>query len=153
MRQNEKLIMVVEDDPDDRLMIQEAIQDVQIKAQIKFAENGVELLNYLNQCSSHTKGEEGPVPDLILLDLNMPKMSGLEVLDKIKASPSFRSIPVVVLTTSKDDLDIVSTYEKGGNSFISKPLTFAELVDVVKDFERYWLACVQLPNKRMMNER
>ena len=139
------IILVAEDDADDRLLAQDALKDSEVPAELRFAENGEELLDYLFQRGKFGGGAPAPRPRLILLDLNMPRMGGREVLRAIKGTPSLRCIPVVVLTTSKADTDIESIYELGANSFITKPVRFDALVHVMKTLGRYWFETVELP--------
>ena len=137
------VILMADDDPDDRLLAQDALAECHLQAEIQFVENGEELLDYL-----HRRGNYGPAlprPGLVLLDLNMPRKDGREALREIKSDPELRRIPVVVLTTSKADTDISNIYSLGANSFISKPVTFDALVNVMKAVGQYWLQTVVLP--------
>jgi CheY-like chemotaxis protein len=108
-------------------------------------EDGEELMNYLHHSGKYTKSGDSPLPGIILLDLNMPKKDGREALKEIKADPKLRRIPVVVLTTSKAEEDIIRTYDLGINSFIVKPVTFDSLVHIVKTLGTYWFEIVELP--------
>jgi two-component system, response regulator len=137
-------ILMADDDPDDRLMAKEAFEENKLANNIFFVENGEELLEYLNNKGKY-EGANNPLPGLILLDLNMPKKDGREALREIKSDPKLRRIPVVVLTTSKAEEDILRSYDLGVNSFISKPVTFDELVRVIRDLGNYWLGIVELP--------
>jgi CheY-like chemotaxis protein len=139
-------ILICDDDEDDRLLTREAIEAAHITNRVNFVEDGEQLMDYLNQRGEYA-GETGkaPRPGLILLDLNMPKMDGREALKRIKEDPRFREIPVVVLTTSRLDHDVVQSYKLGVNSFITKPVTFAGLVTAMNVFGRYWLEIVELP--------
>jgi CheY-like chemotaxis protein len=110
----------------------------------------VDLMDYLHRRGRHADPNDSPRPGLILLDLNMPRMDGREALQAIKQDDDLRSIPVVVLTTSKAEEDIVRTYNLGVNSFITKPVTFLGLVEVMKVFSRYWLEIVDLPSDRAL---
>ncbi|MEO1331383.1 MAG: response regulator [Pseudomonadota bacterium] len=140
-------ILIADDDADDRMMIEEAFEENRLTNPIAFVENGEEVLAYLKREGDfeHLKGE--PYPGLILLDLNMPKMDGRTALAKIKEDPELCRIPVVVLTTSKAEEDIVRTYGLGVSSFVTKPVTFDGLVDVVKTIGRYWVEIVSLPTE------
>jgi len=138
-------IVVAEDDPDDRLLIEDAFKENCIPTQIQFVSDGEELLAYLRREGEWQSLRGQPYPSLILLDLNMPRMDGREALRHIKSDENLRTIPVVVLTTSRAEEDIVRTYCSGVNSFISKPVTFEGLVELVKTLVRYWLNTVQLP--------
>jgi two-component system, response regulator len=137
-------ILMADDDSDDRLMAKEAFEENKLANNIFFVENGEELLEYLNNKGKY-EGANNPLPGLILLDLNMPKKDGREALKEIKSDPKLRRIPVVVLTTSKAEEDILRSYDLGVNSFISKPVTFDELVRVIRDLGNYWLGIVELP--------
>ena len=141
-------LLMADDDPDDRLMAREALDESGLVKTLHFVENGVELLDYLNRTGSfdHLVGQ--PMPGLILLDLNMPKMSGMEALKKIKEDPKLRLIPIVVLTTSKAEADVYRSYELGVNSFITKPVSFERLVTTLRTLTTYWLDIVELPVDR-----
>ncbi len=136
-------ILLAEDDPDDRLLLQEALQEGRLANELTCVEDGEELLDYLHQRGKWAGG--APRPGLILLDLNMPKLDGREALRAIKADPSLRQIPVVVLTTSKAEEDVLRSYDLGANSFITKPVTFQSMVDLMRVLGRYWLEIVELP--------
>ena len=139
-------ILICDDDEDDRLLTQQALEDAHISNALRFVEDGEQCLDYLNQRGQYS-GELGlaPRPGLILLDLNMPKMDGRDVLKKIKADENLRDIPVVVLSTSSLDEDIARSYQMGVNSFITKPVTFAELVRAIEVIGSYWFKIVELP--------
>ena len=138
-------ILMAEDDPDDRMLTKEAFEENLIQNRIDFVEDGEELLQFLRK---EGKFADMPTPGLILLDLNMPKKDGREALKEIKSDPVFRRIPIIVLTTSKAEEDIVKTYDLGVNSFISKPVTFDDLVRVTKEIGRYWFELVELPKDK-----
>jgi len=138
------LILMADDDPDDRLLAQDALAECQLQSEIQFVENGEELLDYLRHRGKYAHGG-APRPSLILLDLNMPRKDGREALREIKTDPELRRIPVIVLTTSKAETDISKIYELGANSFISKPVAFDALVNVMKALGQYWLRTVELP--------
>ena len=142
------VILMADDDADDRLLAKDALAECQMAGDLHFVENGEELLDYLHRRGKYTALAESPRPGLILLDLNMPKKDGREALREIKADPALRKIPVVVLTTSKADTDIGRIYELGANSFISKPVSFESLVDVMKTIGRYWFEIVELPARK-----
>jgi CheY-like chemotaxis protein len=139
-------ILICDDDEDDRMLTQQALQDAHIANDLRFVEDGEQLLDYLNQ-RGHFAGETGkaPRPGLILLDLNMPRMDGREALQRIKGDSTLLDIPVVILTTSSLDADIIQSYQLGVNSFITKPVTFSGLVDAMNVLGRYWLEIVELP--------
>lgn len=139
-------ILVCDDDEDDRMLTQQALEDAHISNTIRFVEDGEQLLDYLFQRGAFG-GEAGlaPRPGLILLDLNMPKLDGREALKAIKEDPALRDIPVVVLTTSRLDEDVAKSYKLGVNSFITKPVTFSGLVEAMNVLGKYWLEIVELP--------
>lgn len=148
-RKNTVTILMAEDDLDDRLLTEEALVESHLVNPIQFVGNGEELLDYLNRRGVYRNGRRFPRPGIILLDLNMPKKDGREALQEIKADPKLRQIPVVVLTTSTAEEDILRTYDLGANSFISKPVTFEGLVEVMKALGHYWLETVELPPERV----
>jgi two-component system, response regulator len=139
-------ILICDDDEDDRTLTQQALEDAHVSNSIRFVEDGEQLLDYLYQRGKFA-GEMGlaPRPGLILLDLNMPKMDGREALKAIKEDPSLHDIPIVVLSTSRLDEDIIRSYQLGVNSFITKPVTFSGLVEAMNVLGRYWLEIVELP--------
>lgn len=144
---NDKIaILMAEDDPDDRLMTQEALEESHLKNKLYMVNDGEELLDFLNRRGRYTDPESSPKPGIILLDLNMPKKDGRQALAEIKANPDLRKIPVIILTTSKAEEDILNTYDLGANSFITKPVTFEGLVDVIKKLGQYWFEIVKLPD-------
>lgn len=139
-------ILVCDDDEDDRTLTQHALEDAHVSNTVRFVEDGEQLLDYLYQRGAYA-GETGkaPRPGLILLDLNMPRMDGREALKQIKGDPTLNDIPIVVLSTSSFDQDIIRSYQLGVNSFITKPVTFSGLVDAMNVLGRYWLEIVELP--------
>jgi len=141
------LILLADDDSDDRLLIRDALEESQWGGELRCVENGEELLDYLLGRGTY-KGANLPRPGLILLDLNMPRKDGRQALHEIKTDPALRRIPVVVLSTSKADADIETSYNLGANSFIPKPVRFAELVDVIRQLGQYWFRTVQLPARK-----
>jgi CheY-like chemotaxis protein len=142
-------ILICDDDEDDRLLTRQALQEAHISNHLIMVEDGAQLLDYLYRRGAYA-GETGkaPRPGLILLDLNMPKMDGREALAIIKGDKTLRDIPVVVLSTSGLDADIVRSYQLGVNSFIAKPVTFSGLVEAMNVLGRYWLEIVELPPGR-----
>ena len=136
---------MADDDPDDRLLIKEAFQESLITNTIFFVEDGVELMDYLHRKEKYKNPGDSPMPDLILLDLNMPRKDGREALAEIKSDPHLRYIPVVVLTTSKAEEDIMRSYDIGAAGYITKPVTFDGLVEAIKGLKRYWVQIVRLP--------
>lgn len=139
-------ILMADDDEDDRMFAREALEESRVLNDFRCVEDGEELLNYLRRRGPYAVPGSAPRPGLILLDLNMPRKDGRETLAEIKTDPTLRSIPVVVLTTSSAQEDIARTYDLGVNSFVTKPVTFAALVDVMRDMGRYWIEIVQLPD-------
>ena len=139
-------ILICDDDEDDRMLTQQALEAAHISNSLRFVKDGEQLLDYLYQRGEFA-GETGkaPRPGLILLDLNMPKMDGREALKVMKKDPALLDIPVVVLSTSRLDEDIVRSYRLGVNSFITKPVTFSGLVEAMNILGRYWLEIVELP--------
>lgn len=135
-------ILLADDDADDRLLVREAFEESHLLNTLETVEDGEELMNYLNQKGVYA-GK--PLPNLILLDLNMPRKNGMEALEEIKADMNLRRIPIVILTTSKAEEDIIRTYDLGVNSFVVKPVTFESLVELVKDLGKYWFQIVELP--------
>ena len=138
-------ILMADDDPEDRMLAKEALEQARLANELHFVEDGEELLDYLNHRGQYTDSETFPRPGLILLDLNMPRMDGREALAMIRTDPDLRQIPVVVLTTSKAEEDIFRTYDLGGSSFITKPVRFEGLVEVMKALQKYWFEIVELP--------
>jgi CheY-like chemotaxis protein len=137
---------MADDDDDDRMLARKALRDSRLANDMRFVGDGDELMRYLrHQPPYAATGSDTPRPGLILLDLNMPKKDGREALSEIKADPELRSIPVVVLTTSSAEEDVFRTYDLGVNSFITKPVTFEGLVDVMNTISRYWFEIVDLP--------
>lgn len=138
-------ILIAEDDPDDQFLIREAFEESRLANPLAFVENGEELLDYLHQRGQYSESDSAPRPGLILLDLNMPRVDGREALAEIKADNNLRSIPIVVLTTSRTEEDIFQTYNLGVSGFITKPVTFDGLVEVIKAMNIYWFEIVELP--------
>ncbi|MFB9862745.1 response regulator [Rufibacter immobilis] len=139
-------ILIADDDAEDRMLLKEALEENHLKNTLHFVENGEELMDYLHHRGKYADKEKYPLPGLILLDLNMPKKDGREALKEIKQDADLKLLPVVVLTTSKAEEDIIRTYDLGVSSFITKPVTFASLVDMTKTLTEYWFELVQLPN-------
>lgn len=139
-------ILMADDDEDDRLMAREALQEARLANDLHFVVDGVELLDYLKQRGTYNE-LNAPRPGLVLLDLNMPKKDGREALKEIKTDPDLRQIPIVVLTTSKADEDIYRSYNLGVNSYITKPVSFEGLAEVMKALSMYWFQIVKLPSQ------
>jgi CheY-like chemotaxis protein len=138
-------IVVADDDADDRMMIKDAFEESKLGNPVDFVEDGVELMAYLNREGKYATLSGQPYPGFILLDLNMPRKDGRTALKEIKESAELHRIPIVILTTSKAEEDIIKTYNLGVNSFICKPVSFDKLVDIVKTVGHYWIEIVALP--------
>jgi CheY-like chemotaxis protein len=140
-------ILMVDDDEDDRDLTLDAMQDLELAQHVRFAVDGQDMLGYLRHRGRYVEGGgiDAPRPGIILLDLNMPKKDGREALAEIKSDESLRQIPVVVLTTSKDEEDVFRSYDLGVNSFITKPVTYAGLLDLMRTWSHYWLELAELP--------
>ncbi|HEV8137766.1 MAG TPA: response regulator [Pyrinomonadaceae bacterium] len=141
-------ILLADDDADDRMMASDALEESRLANDLRCVEDGEELMDYLHRRGKYAPPNDAPRPGLILLDLNMPRKDGREALKEIKAEPELRSIPVIVLTTSKAEEDIYRTYDLGVNSFITKPVNFESLVAVMKALGKYWFEIVELPVER-----
>ncbi len=138
-------IVLADDDPDDQVLVREALAEAGLATELRTVSDGLELLEYLRGEGRHAGA---PPPDLVLLDLNMPRMSGHEALEAIRKDPGLCAIPVVVLSTSNQDDDVLRTYALGGNSFITKPPSFPGLVEVMRALDRYWFRLVEIPAGR-----
>ena len=138
-------ILMAEDDPDDRMLTKEAWEENQIANELDFVTDGEELMDYLYRRNKFSDLVDKPLPGMILLDLNMPKKDGREALKEIKADSNLRHIPIIVLTTSKAEEDILRSYNMGVSSFITKPVTFEAFVDAVRTLAKYWFEIVKLP--------
>lgn len=138
-------ILIADDSEDDRMMTREALHDSQVINDLREVEDGEELMDYLQRRGAYSDPQSSPRPGLILLDLNMPRKSGQEALEEIKADPQLRRIPVIVLTTSNAEHDILRSYDLGVSSFITKPVTFDGLVEIMKAFGKYWIEIVIIP--------
>lgn len=152
MSEQPKTILLAEDDPDDIYLISEAIDESELRTRVLVVENGIELLDYLQQKGRYANDPDWVFPDLILLDLNMPLMNGREALAAIKAEPALRNIPVIVLTTSNDKKDLEQSYGSGASGFITKPAGFKDLRDMLGQVGSYWLKTVSLPDKPTQDE-
>ena len=139
-----ELLLVEDSEPDVRLTI-EALREAKVKNRLWVVEDGVEALDFLRQQGRHA---DAPRPDLILLDLNLPRKDGRQVLKEIKNDDSLKRIPVVVLTTSKSEEDVLRAYSLHANCYITKPVDFNRFMEVVKSIENFWLPVVSLPDER-----
>ena len=135
-------IMVAEDDADDRYLMQTALDETGFKEQVSFVDNGVELIHNLEAIDEHNG--TAPFPKLIMLDLNMPKMDGREVLKKIKSHDNFKRIPVVVFSTTKNQLEVQRCYDLGANTYIVKPASYDRLVETIREVCTYWFKTATL---------
>ena len=140
-------ILMADDDPEDRLLAREAFQEARLANDLRLVSDGEELMDYLFRRGDFTDPSTSPRPGLILLDLNMPKKDGREALQEIKNNVSFRTIPVIVMTTSKADEDVIRSYDIGANSYITKPVTFEKLVEIMRAIGQYWFEIVELPDR------
>lgn len=139
------VILMADDDADDRELTREAFQQSRLANDLRFVEDGEELMDYLYRRGRYADPATSPRPSILLLDLNMPRKDGREALREIKNDPAFRGIRVIIMTTSKAEEDIVRTYDLTATSYITKPVTFEGLVEVVAALGRYWLEIVELP--------
>lgn len=139
-------ILMADDDPDDREMAREAFAEARLANDLRFVEDGAELLDYLFRRGKYADPASSPRPGILLLDLNMPRKDGREALQELKADPRFKALRVIILTTSKAEEDIVRSYDLSAASYITKPVTFDALVEVVRTLGRYWLEIVELPD-------
>ena len=138
-------IVIAEDDEEDRMLTREAMIESRVKNTVHFVEDGEYLMDYLHNKGDYSDKSKFPAPGLILLDLNMPRKDGREALKEIKSNEHLKRIPVVILTTSKAEEDIIRTYDLCVNSFITKPVTFEGMINVMKTLGTYWLDIVELP--------
>ena len=145
-------ILMADDDADDRMLARDAMEESRLGNNFHFVEDGQELMDYLKR-TGRFANTDAPRPGLILLDLNMPRKDGRQALEEIKSDPELRRIPVVVLTTSKTEEDILRTYDLGANSFITKPVTFDRLVEIVRTLGKYWFNIVELPDAHGANSQ
>ena len=139
---------MADDDADDKMLTKEALVESRVLNELYFVENGIELLEYLRGDGKYADRDEYPFPSIVLLDLNMPKMDGREALAAIKSDAKLRSVAVVILTTSKAEEDMIKGYDLGAASYITKPVTFEALVELMKTVGRYWVEFVELPARR-----
>jgi len=138
-------LLMAEDDPEDQMLVRKAFRQARLANELAIVNDGEELLDYLHRRGSYANAER---PDLILLDLNMPRKDGREALEEIKGDPALKHIPIVVLTTSSVDEDVVRSYTLGVNSYIEKPVTFAKLVETIEALGHYWFEIVRLPQSQ-----
>lgn len=144
---------MVDDDEDDCILVQAALEEVYFGCTFLCIQDGQGVIDYLNGRGDHLDAESAPLPDLILLDLNMPRMDGRQVLERLKTDRQFRSIPVIVLTTSSDPEDVKVCYELGANSYLVKRPTFEGLVSAMNTLKEYWLDIAMLPPRNSAKAR
>ncbi|MCB9851269.1 MAG: response regulator [Phycisphaerales bacterium] len=144
-KRKKSLVLLIEDDPGDQELTRRAIAQDLPDAELRIVPDGEDAIAYLENACSASRQNEYPRPDLILLDLNMPKIDGRDILQFVRSRPELRLTPVVVLTTSKHERDIVSSYEKGCNTFVSKPVTVEEFMDAIRRIGHYWLNIATAP--------
>lgn len=140
----EMTILIADDDADDRMFLEQAMRKNGYEHGIQFVEDGEELMEYLRQQGRYNK-LNAPWPDMLILDLNMPRKNGFQALSEIKDDPTLRRLPVIVMTTSSADDDVVKTYSLGVNSFVTKPFNYNRLVEMIGTFKMYWMDTVRLP--------
>jgi len=146
-RRNPAVILLVEDNPADQELIRRAVEKVTIRKELRIVGDGEEALDYLFRRGKYQAPANSPRPDLLLLDLNLPRVNGYQVLEEIRADSKLRPMPVLVLTTSRQEKDIIRSYELGCNSYITKPTGLDQLTGLVQAIEKYWFETVVLPSK------
>ena len=139
-------ILMADDDPDDQMLTRDAFSECRLANELQCVADGEELLDYLHRRGRYSDLQGKPLPGLILLDLNMPRKDGREALKEIKADPTLRRIPIVVLTTSKAEEDVLRTYNLHANCYVTKPVDLEKFIVVVKSIDAFWLTVVTLPN-------
>lgn len=145
-RTRQAVILLADDDPADVMLTRRAFKNARLQNDLHVVNDGEELLEYLRRTGRYAPPVDAPFPDLVLLDLNMPRMDGREALVEIRRDPNLHALPIVVLTTSQQEADVLRTYDLGANSFISKPVNLEGLVRVVKALDNYWFQIVSLPS-------
>lgn len=141
-----KVILLADDDPDDWILMKSAMQETGIAIDLHMVIDGEELMDYLKCRGRYEDQSLAPEPNLILLDLNMPRKDGREALAEIKADQTLKRIPIVVFTTSREDQDIIRCYELGASSYLTKPCSFGGTLDIAQTICKYWLQIVELPS-------
>lgn len=152
MKNNEKIILLVEDNPDDELLTLMAFKDNNITNEIVVAHDGAEALEFLFGTKDANQSEVNNLPQVILLDINLPKINGLEVLQQIRSHPRTRLLPVVILTSSKEEVDIIKSYRLGANSYVRKPVDFEQFSEAIKQLGLYWLSLNEASSKIRLAE-
>ncbi|MDB5242889.1 MAG: response regulator receiver protein [Spirosoma sp.] len=138
------IILIADDDADDRMFLEQAMRQNGYKQGIQFVNDGEELMDYLNRQGSYNS-QNAPWPSMLILDLNMPRKNGFQALVEIKEDPKLRRLPVIVMTTSSADEDVLKTYNLGVNSFVTKPFNYNRLVEIVGTLKAYWMDTAKLP--------
>ena len=138
-------VLMVEDSPTDAELAQLALQDAKVMVNMSVVEDGVEALSFLRKEGPYA---DAPTPDIVFLDLNLPRLDGREVLREIRSDPALTALPIVILTTSEDEEDVLRAYENHVNAFITKPVDFGQLVRVVKGIDEFWFTVVRLPGRK-----
>jgi len=147
MKHTEKIILLVEDNPDDELLTLMAFKDNKITNEVVVVRDGEEALDYLFGTGRYQNRDLDIQPQVVLLDLKLPKVDGLEVLQKIRSNPITKILPVVILTSSKEEVDIVNSYQLGANSYIRKPVDFEQFSEAIKQLGLYWLVLNESPSE------
>ncbi|GGJ96833.1 two-component system response regulator [Pilimelia anulata] len=145
-KQQPIVVLLVEDDPGDEMMTREAFEENKVANDLRVVRDGEEALDFLYRREPYA---DAPRPDLILLDLNLPKYDGREILARLKADENLRTIPIVVLTTSKAEEDIVRSYRLHANAYVTKPVDFEQFIDVVRQIDNFFVAVVKLPGRAL----
>ena len=141
------VILMADDDEDDVILVRDAFERNKLINDMRVVVYGGELIDYLKRRGAYADPENSPRPDIVLLDLNMPRKDGRQALEEIRADPNLRDIPVIVLTTSQSHTDVYRSYHMGANSYITKPVTFESMCEIIKMLGEYWLQIVRLPNE------
>ena len=139
------IILLAEDNPADSRLIERNLEKARVYNELYIVEDGVEAMDYLNREGKYSDPKSSPRPDIFLLDINMPKMDGKQVLEKMKSNPKLKNIPVIVLTTSNHERDIIDSYNLGVNAYLRKPLNIEEFREMIHQFENFWMMWVVLP--------
>ena len=148
MEQQQKVILLVEDNPDDELLTLRALKENHIKNEVVVAHDGVEALEYLFGTGAYEGRDLSVMPQVILLDIKLPRMDGLEVLRRLRADERTMLLPVVILTSSKEEQDLMNGYKLGANSYIRKPVDFDQFAEAVRQLKLYWLVMNELPKPK-----
>lgn len=148
MKRQPCTILLVDDDPADQFLVQEAMRTANLNYDLHLVSDGDEAIEYVYHRGRYAGGHRAPRPDLILLDLNMPRFDGRQVAQALKSDPHLRAIPIVVLTTSRLDQDVEALYAAGVNSYLQKPANFDEFTEALRDLSMYWLERAALPGRR-----